>query len=116
MPSEDCADAVLVHASGAHSAIHVDYVTRPRRRRIEIAGEDGIMDLDLEDCRLVVLDGEGTETANETFDSGDMYGEEMSAFITCVRDGAQPPCDGWQALDVLRLVIEARRQSGLPGA
>lgn len=118
MPSEDCADAVLEHASSMHSTIHVDYVTRPRRRRIEIAGDEGIMDLDLEAFRLVVLDGEGTETTNETFarDPDGMYGEEMSAFLDSLRDDTEPTCDGWQALDVLGLVIEARRLSGLPGS
>ena len=117
MPSEDCADAVLGHASGVHSTIHVDYVTRPRRRRIEIAGSEGIMDLDLEACRLTLLDGEGKEATAKSFptDSGGMYADEMNAFISCMRHGAAPPCDGWQALEVLRLVIEARRLSGLPG-
>lgn len=116
IPSEDCADVLLGHASGAHSAIHVDYVTRPRRRRIEIAGEGGIMELDLEACRLVLLDREGMETSAQSFprDTDGMYAEEMRAFLSCMRDGAAPPCDGWQALEVLRLVIEARRLSGLP--
>lgn len=118
IPSEDCADALLVHASGVRSAIHVDYVTRPRLRRIEIAGQGGIMELDLEACRLVLLDGDGDEARAQSFagDSSAMYVEEMNAFIECVHDGAEPPCDGWQALEVLGLVIEARRLSGLPGA
>ena len=47
IPSEDCADVILRHASGVHSSLHLDYVTRPTRRGAEIGGDKGILSLDL---------------------------------------------------------------------
>jgi predicted dehydrogenase len=116
LESEDCADIVLRHGDGVQSAIHVDYVTRPRRRETEITGTEGILRLDLEAGRLMLTDPDGAIVEDKSFaiDPNAMYVDEMNAFLDCVRDGAAPACSGWEGLEVLKLVIRARELCGLP--
>lgn len=114
--SEDSADVILSHESGVRSAVHVDYVTRPRQRRIEIAGAGGILRLDLENGLLTAedLNGKPIEERTFTIDPNQVYVDEMNNFLACIQNGAQPMCTGREALDVLNVVLEARRLSGLP--
>ncbi len=118
LSSEDCADAVLRHEGGVHSNIHVDYVTRPRSRVIEIGGNDGLLRADIERRRFTRLniagDPEEDTPFGTTFD--DDYVAEMAAFLDCVKGEAAPPCDGRAGLAVLEQVIAARRLAGLPGS
>lgn len=114
--SEDCADVILRHENGVQSTLHVDYVTLPRRRQAVIAGTAGILHLDLEEGRLSVIGKEGEPREEVTFaiNRNAMYRDEMNAFLDCIRGGAAPACDGWQALAVLGMVIRARALAGLP--
>ena len=116
LESEDCADIVLRHGNGVQSVIHVDYITRPRRRETEISGTEGMLRLDLEAGRLTLVNRDGATVEDQSFaiDPNAMYVDEMNAFLSCVRDGAEPACGGWEALEVLKLVIRARELSGLP--
>ena len=119
IPSEDCADVILGHASGVHSSLHLDYVTRPTRRAAEIGGDKGILELDLVGREVSVTAIDGSEIDHQNFaatDANDDYVHEMTAFIECIEKDSAPPCDGYQALAVLRQVVAARRQCGLPGA
>lgn len=114
--SEDCADVILRHENGVQSTLHVDYVTLPRRRQAVIAGTRGILHLDLEEGRLYVIDREGRLQEDVSFEinRNAMYMDEMKAFLDCIRNGSVPACNGWQALDVLTMVIRARALAGLP--
>lgn len=117
--SEDCADVILGHATGVRSVLHLDYVTRPTRRAAEIGGEPGILRLDLVQRELSLTDVDGTTGRRQVFaetSPNDDYIAEMTAFIACVEQKAAPACDGYEALDVLRQVIAARRRCGLPGS
>ena len=60
--AEDCADAVLQHHNGGQTSIHVDYVTRPAKRHIEIAGTDGFLSVDVRARCLVRQGRDGAET------------------------------------------------------
>lgn len=119
IPSEDCADVVLRHASGVHSSLHLDYVTRPTRRSAEIGGSQGILNIDLV-AREVTLTGiDGTQINHQNFASiisGENYIKEMTAFIECIDLNSAPPCDGYEALAVLEQVIAARKMCALPTA
>lgn len=114
LASEDMADAVLDHG-GILSSIHVDYVTRPRRRHFEIAGSTGQIEVDLDRRRFRQLDRDGSVIADQTFPGsyGDDYVAEMSAFLASL-GGAPPACSGREALFVLNGVISARSLAGLP--
>ncbi len=116
LESADCADIVLRHGNGVQSAIHVDYITLPRRRETEISGTDGTLRLDLEAGHLILTDRDGATVEDQSFaiDPNAMYVDEMNAFLDCVQDGAAPACGGWEAFEVLKLVIRAREICGLP--
>lgn len=116
--AEDIASLVVQHANGALSAIHLDYATRPAQRGFEIAGSGGIIRGDLLTRTLTHLDVDGTVLKNDQYPGAfaDDYVAEMSAFLSCVAGNAKPPCDGRQALEVLRLALTARRLSGLPSS
>jgi len=119
IPSEDCADVVLGHQSGIRSVLHLDYVTRPPRRTVEIGGEKGILRLDLIKRETVLTDNDNNQRHHKTFSetsSADDYVDEMKAFVECVNGKASPPSDGYEALAVLEQVIAARKQCGLPEA
>lgn len=116
IPSDDCADVVISHRSGPQSCIHVDYLTRPPRRRIEVAGERGVLEIDVRGRRLQLIPADGGKESSRVFNStiDQEYVEEMKAFLACVRDGAAPPLDGSAAVAVLQQVLDARKLCGLP--
>lgn len=119
IPSDDCADIVLGHQTGVRSALHLDYVTRPTRRAVEIGGDKGILRLDLVASTVTLTGHGGAISEDKNFAEADpnaSYIEEMTVFIDCIKTKTPPPCDGYEALAVLAQVIDARRQCGLPRA
>ena len=116
MQSEDIAEVVLRHPKGLLASLHVDYLTRPPVRTVEIAGAEGQIRLDLNRRHFAHRDHEGA-LVNEQMMPGsyaDDYIAEMRDFVACI-DGRQAPrCDGAEALQVLETVIAARRMCGLP--
>lgn len=116
--AEDVATLLIQHERGLFSEIHLDYATRPARREIEIAGTEGQIRGDLFSRQLTILDKDGAVVANETLPGSfaEDYVEEMRAFLSCIAGHAKPPCDGRQALEVLRLALSARQFCGLPSS
>ena len=118
MQSEDIADVILTHEGGARSTLHLDYVSRPRRRVAEIAGSKGRLEVNLDALTLRLTDPEEQMILDETFTDqpGAEYVREAQSFLQCIKGDARPPCDGRQALSVLRQVIAARQMCGLPSS
>ncbi|MBF0326066.1 MAG: Gfo/Idh/MocA family oxidoreductase [Alphaproteobacteria bacterium] len=116
LESEDLADMVLVHPGGAQSLVHVDFVSRPRRRHTLVYGTEAAMHLDLDARKLSIVRGDGVPLAEHQFPGAyaDDYLDEMTSFLACCRGEAQPSCPGREALDVLDRLITARRIAGLP--
>lgn len=116
MKAEDMADVVLGHPDHVHSAIHVDYVTRPRQRFGEIAGTKGLLRLDMDNRRLQWRDTDGHVVEDTSFTGcyADDYQAEIAAFLAAIDGTAPPPCSGRDALAVLDCLISARTQAGLP--
>ena len=115
--SEDCADIVLQHQDGQRSVLHLDYITRPTKRRAEIGGPDGVLHIDLVGRTCSAQEASGNVVADEDFkqiNPDKDYIEEMRAFVACVEQGEAPICDGFEAFDVLQQVIAARKMAGLP--
>jgi len=115
--SEDCADIIVAHASGVHSNIHLDYITRPTQRMTRVGGIDGILEVDIVKRCVGVLDATGEQVAHQDFSfsaSSDDYVDEMRAFVKSVEEGFPSPCSGYDGLDVLQQVVAARRICGLP--
>ena len=118
IPSDDVADILLGHPGGVVSSLHLDYVTRPPRRVIDIAGTAGLLSVDVLARCLVLYDGDGKTVLERAYDTSfdDDYRDEMAAFLDCVEADGEPACDGGEALAVLIQVIAARSLAGLPGA
>ena len=118
MDSEDIADVIIRHANGARSTLHLDYVTRPARRRADIAGTKGLLEIDIigRSLRLTGIDGDVSDERTFEGENAETYRAEMKDFLNAVETGAQPRCDGTEALSVLHQVLAARRISGLPEA
>lgn len=107
----DIADLVLRRADGAQASVHLDYVTRPRRRRTEIAGENGLIEIDLEARHMTRWTVDGMRAEEERFPGGyaDDYVAEARLFLDCIAGHARPACDGAEALEVLSLALAARK-------
>jgi predicted dehydrogenase len=110
----DMADILLRAPDGAPVNIHLDYVTRPRRRRTEIAGDQGLIEIDLDARKMTrwALDGNCAETRSFEGSYSDDYAAEAKLFLDCIAGRAQPPCEGGEALSVLALAIAAREAAG----
>lgn len=118
MPSEDIAQLLLKHESGALSSIHLDYCSRPPRREVEIMGSQGSLRFDLISRGLDQFGPDGACIASRSLPgSFDLdYKAEIRCFLDCLDGRAQPPCDGVQAARSLAIVIAARRLCQLPEA
>ncbi|MGF1609137.1 MAG: Gfo/Idh/MocA family protein [Kiloniellales bacterium] len=116
--SDDCADVILLHESGVQSALHLDYVTRPPVRVVDLALDGGRLCIDIRKRRLTAWGVDGTTLADRQFEGSpaDDYVTEIRAFLACLRGESEPACDGREALSVLRQVIAARRLCGLEEA
>lgn len=114
--AEDCADVVLEHDSGVRSILHLDYVTQPSRRKAEIAGSNGLLELDLIERRLQLFGTNGAIVDERSWSTSpnEDYLDEMKQFFRCITDGEPPRCSSEEALNVLRQVLVARRMSELP--
>ncbi len=114
--SEDLADIVLDHESGCQTAVHLDYVTRPRRRVLEIGDPGGALFADLRTGNVKVTGIDGTVRADETqpFDPNGEYLAAMQDFLDASNGAGKPECPAADALETLRLACAARGMAGLP--
>lgn len=112
--SDDCADLILQHEGGCQSSIHMDYVTRPKQRIVEIAGARGFINVDIGGRRYSVADvNDGRETFDIGGEANDDYRNAMAHFLRCTAGKGRPRCDGHQAALILDQALEARRLAGL---
>jgi len=114
--AEDCAEVILCHDGGWHSAIHMDFATKVVRRVTEVAGTEGIISVDIRERRFTLIASDGSVLRDEILGGGidDDYLVEMAAFLACTRGEARPRCVGREALMTLEQVLAARRLAGLP--
>lgn len=119
---EECANLVLTRNDGCHVSVHLDFLQKDVRRRIEFFGGKGriLWDLVANTIDIHCPDAaperlEGTET-----DRGAMYLEMLSAFEALLegrtdgRTGTLATVD--QALAVMALVDRAKRDNTWKGA
>jgi len=114
--ADDLTDILLRHENDARSVVHLDYLCRPEIRQTIIAGEDGqiILDLVNRQAWLRGIDGDLRDhfRALDTWD--DDYKEEIADFINLLDGkGLGFHCTGEQALQVLDICLEVRKQAGL---
>jgi len=113
--SESSAALILQHEGGAFSSLMLDYGTRPTVRTTQIAGTEGVLDLDLEVRRIRLTDAAGVSVLDEQFSGGyaDDYVDEMANFFASIDGTELPLCDGREALSILEQVLKARELAGL---
>jgi predicted dehydrogenase len=116
--AEDVADIILRHHNRCQTSLHLDYITKPRRRSFTVAGTDGILDVDSRSGTLRIFDRDEIVRADEVLpvDPNKEYLDEMRDFISAPDGCHSPGCEVREALAVLELTIEARRAAGLPEA
>ena len=111
---EDTADALLNFQAGAQAHVHVDYLRREPRHRLEMVGSDGILTWDNATGALRIFRAD-TGTWQETMPPADfernvMFMDEMAHFIQVVNNTAAPRCtyqDGIAALKICLAVLES---------
>ncbi|MAS87092.1 MAG: hypothetical protein CMH30_03820 [Micavibrio sp.] len=114
--SEDIAELTLKYEKGGLSQIHLDYVTKPRQRGFEIAGENGVLRVDMVTHKIQMQDCDGSVLLDELcppeFNNYE-YLEELKDFIAAVENSSAPRCSGQEGLENLTLILEARKKAGL---
>lgn len=108
--SEDIADILLQHDQQFISNIHMDYVTRPARRYVEIACESGFFVIELleRDFKQFDVNNQIIHHERYTTEWNDDYKAEIQSFIDVIDGKDVDYCDGYEALDILELSLKAR--------
>jgi predicted dehydrogenase len=116
--AEDIAHISLVHANGALSEIHMDYLRRGKSRGIEVIGEQGSLEWrsigkNPERASLVLFDSPGS-VGNVLWqeEDGDNFGVMFEKQLDGVLDTLRQP-DAYEtgledALNALRIAVEVR--------
>lgn len=117
MKSEDRAEITLKHDSGCLSHIHLDYITRPRKRGFECAGENGFLEVNLQTHTLKFFDVNGDLLRDEIhappFNNYE-YIEELKDFIKAIENKTAPRCPARDGVINLDHILTARKLAGLP--
>lgn len=111
MKSEDLANVTIKHDSGVLANIHLDYLTKPKQRRFECAGENGMLYVDLQTHRLQIFNTENELLMDEyhapAFNNYE-YIEELKHFLQTVQDGGPAQCGAEDGVRNLELILAAR--------
>lgn len=112
---DDISDILLTHDNGCRSYVHLDYITQPEIRQSLIVGSEATIIFDLvhreawlRSKDAIMLDHQGLD---DSFDEN--YEEEMQAFINRIDGKETIGCTGAEALEVLKVCLEVRKQAGL---
>lgn len=112
--TEDVAAILMRFANGAIGELHVDYVQRDYHRACEVIGENGTIRWSWgEGIRWYpAADGEWrTDHIAESWETNDMYIDEMRHFIECVETGHETICDVREGLAALEIAVAAKRST-----
>ena len=114
--SDDVADILLQHGNGARSSIHLDYLTRPKRRNLEIVGANGILEANLLTGKLRFSDHDDQEIehSERPLVPNEEYIKLVTDFLLAAATSKPAACPGREALGALKLALRARSLSGLP--
>ncbi len=82
--TEDFAESVLATKKGVMVSVHQDYVRRPGRRSLEIAGEKGSILWDSENSDLTITRGQKTTVQAVAVERNDMYRDEVAFFLAAL--------------------------------
>lgn len=112
---DDMADILLTHENGCRSTIHLDYITKPEQRHFTIQGDEGRITCTLPARHLFLLTQDKDQAdwfhGQGSYDTD--YIDEMKAFIDRIEGKETPGCSGEEALKVLEICLQVRKQAGM---
>jgi predicted dehydrogenase len=108
---EDSAEIGLRFTSGVTGSLHLDYNQRPPAHYFEITATRGRLRWDNRDGSLDVYDAETKTRENilppPGFERNQLFLDEMSHFLSVLRDEADPLCSWQDGKQALRLALAA---------
>lgn len=110
--AEDTSEVLLRFSGGAFGSIHLDCVRRAYDSRLEIVGEDGIIEWSYQDRRVrwyLAADGGWFAAEWPERDDNTMYVEELRHFLRVVQGLDAPLVEAREGRRVLATVLAARR-------
>lgn len=112
---DDLADILLKHENGCHTAIHLDYLTRPEVRQFIVVGTQAtiIADIVHNQAWLRGADEIMWDHSDDVDSFDDNYKDEIQAFIDRIDGKKTIGCTGEEALEVLKICLEAKKRAGL---
>lgn len=111
---DDLTDILFTHDSGCRSIIHLDYITEPEVRQTIIVGKRGAIIIDFVSHNAWLRDRDKGVLEHVEGDGWDQtYVEEMEAFLAQTRGEKTLGCSAEEALKVLEVCLEVRKQAGL---
>lgn len=108
------AATMLRFMSGAIVSVHMDYIQHPQRRLLEVFGDRGVVELDLQTDELKVFDPKESGCRIERFDHerNNVIRAEHQDMLDAVLTGSTPRVtgsDGLKALEIAELAIQQAR-------
>lgn len=112
---EDTVCAVVETSAGVVAEVHLDFLRRGYRRRVECMGTHGTLEWEFSSGVSLTTSAGAIERLADRTDPNDMYVAELREFLERVRDRRAPTVtaeDGFRALEL----VEAIRSSSASGA
>lgn len=111
---DDITDINLIHENFCRSTIHLDYVTNPEIRQFTIVGDKGQIHCDVVARIIKRYSDDGVIQNYSKVESwNDNYIEEMQAFIQRIDGKETLGCTADEALKVLDICLQVRKDAGL---
>ena len=114
LQTDGMAELLLIHAGGAFSSVHLNFVQRNYRRSLEIIGSEGTLAWDFTTGLAVHHgpDGNIMQTCPQPADwnINQMYLDELAYFLCCAASGEPTANPVSHAAQTLSLALQARRQ------
>lgn len=110
---EDIANITIQHNKGHYSNLHLDFVTRPRKRITEIAGIKGKIEIDITNRKVKYINTQGKVLKEKSFKTeiNVDYLDEIYSFYKKILNKYNNDKEKLENLDVLKLAHEARKSS-----
>ncbi len=110
---EDIANITIQHNKGHHSNLHLDFVTRPKKRITEIAGVKGKIVIDISNRKVKHINTQDKVLKEKSFKTeiNIDYSDEIYSFYKKILNKYNNDEEKLENLDVLKLALEARRLS-----
>ena len=110
---EDTADISLCYARAGREfevLVHLDFIQKPARRYVHIAGENGSIAFDYHANKgEVCFHGETQRIVPGQFERNSMFRHEVSDFIDCIRNRTQPRTSLEDGIRTLTVCLAAKR-------